>query len=303
MDFLFHRNSLVPRLTVGACALCATVFIGLQLGGGNSTWAQSARWGYYPASAVWEGQPWALLTSVFVHLEIWHIAFNLYWLWILGNALEDAIGIWKWLLFFLGAAWVSSALQLLVSGNMGIGMSGVGYALFGFGWVARRQMPEFARLLDDRTVTTFVIWLVGCAVATQLGWANIANIAHGAGLAFGAAVAAIWMLPRQKLVSTAGLSMLLALSIVPLFWCPLSSEWTGLQAERAHDKRDFATALFWYERSLARGGDESWALSNMATIYGYQSNAKAYAQTLSHLRRVDSKAATEVESDYGPPAS
>lgn len=299
MEFLFHRNSVVPRMTVVACVICAVVFLGLQLGGEAMTWEQSARWGYYSPDALWKGAPWALITSVFVHFEIWHIAFNLYWLWIFGNALEDAIGPWKWLAFFLGAAWVSSALQLLLSGDAGVGMSGVGYALFGFGWVARRKIPEFARLLDDRTIATFVIWLVGCAIATQLGWANIGNAAHGAGLLFGATVAAIWMLPARKLLGAAGLVALVALSLAPLVWCPLSSTWTSLQAFEAHQKSDYATAIGWYRRSIARGGDESWALSNLAMIYAEQGNAKGYAGALAELRKIDENAAQEIEAGYG----
>ncbi len=31
---------------------------------------------------------WALITSVFVHFALWHVAFNVYWLWVLGSQLR-----------------------------------------------------------------------------------------------------------------------------------------------------------------------------------------------------------------------
>jgi membrane associated rhomboid family serine protease len=297
MDALFHRNSIVPRFTIIACLICIVVFIGLHSGGDLESWEHLSRWGYFPAISVWTGKPWSLITSVFVHIEIWHIAFNLYWLWILGNCLEDAIGPWKWLAFFLGSAWVSSALQLWVDGDAGIGMSGVGYALFGFGWVARRKIVRFGEILDDHAVKTFVIWMVGCAIATQFGWINVANVAHGAGLLFGAAVAGVWVTKWKMPLSAVGLAALMAASFVPLVWCPLSSDWTSHQALEAQKKKDYPTALYWYQRTIDRDGDASWALTNMAAIYSFQGNTKAATETLAKLGELDGATADELESE------
>lgn len=297
MDILFHRDSIIPRFTIVACLICVVVFIGLHSGGDLQSWDHLSRWGYYRPDELWTGKPWGLITSVFVHLEIWHIAFNLYWLWILGNCLEDAIGPWKWLAFFLGAAWVSSAMQLWLDGDAGIGMSGVGYALFGYGWVARKKIPRFGEILDDYAVKTFVIWMVGCAIATQFGWVSIANVAHGAGLLFGAAVAGVWVTKWKMPLSAAGLAALVAISFVPLAWCPLSPDWTGLQASNAQDKEDYATALYWYQRTIDRGGDRTWALSNMAIIYQNQDNTKAMMDTLEKLRELDGTAAADIEKE------
>lgn len=232
LDSFFHRESGWPRLTPIACALCLLVYVGLAMQGENATWAQASRWGYYPDSVIWQGKPWSLITSVFVHFEIFHIAFNVYWLWILGNCLEEEIGPGRWLLFFLAAAWVSSSLQLLTSGAQGIGMSGVGYALFGFGWIARHRMPAFKAILDERTITVFLLWLVGCMVATAFNIMDIANAAHLAGLAFGAVVAGVFVLRWKLPLSVAGLGLLVGLAVLPLFWCPLSPDWRAIHAAR-----------------------------------------------------------------------
>ena len=290
------------RLTLAACAWCVVVFLALGLRGGDVTWAEAAPWGHLPPASVWEGKPWVLFTSAFVHIEPMHLLFNLYWLWILGNILEQKIGSLRFAVFFAIAAWISSSLQLLLEGNAGIGMSGVNYALFGFGWVARRKMPEFAAILNQQTVAIFVLWLVGCAIATHLGLANIANGAHLGGLLVGVAAASVF-LNEKRWLGALGLAALAALSFVTLRWCPASPDWNGLQAMRAHDARRYDEALAWYQKALDRGADASWAWSNIALVHLGRGDAPGYKSALARLRAVDSKAAQEIEGEYGTGAA
>jgi GlpG protein len=297
---LLSKATAAP-LTVLACLLCIVVFAALGLAGGETSWETMQKWGYFPDNVIWDGKPWALLSSVFVHLEIWHFAFNLYWLWFLGSCFEKRMGSLRWLFFFLGAAWVSAAAELLFSGNGSIGMSGVGYALFGFGWVARRKMPDFADILTDQTVQVFLVWLVLCVAMTQFGFMQIANWAHAFGLAFGASVAALFVLRWRPWVPATGLALLLFTSFVPLKWCPLSPEWTSLQAIQAEERSDYESAITWYQRSLALGQDSTWVWQNLAAIYGYQDRKSEYAKALTELRKLNKETAQEVESEYGAP--
>ena len=99
-----------------SCAGCIVVFLGLQNEPGLESWEKLQKWGCYPGSAIYDGAYWALLTSVFVHLELWHVAFNVYWLWVLGRPLEEAIGSLRFLALFVGAAIISSAAELAIIG-------------------------------------------------------------------------------------------------------------------------------------------------------------------------------------------
>ena len=177
-DIFFHRNSFLPRLTPILCLLCIASFLGLNLAGDNMTYEQSKVFGLYPPNSVWTGAPWSLLTSTFAHQQVMHLLFNVMWLWTLGNVFENEFGSLRWAVFFLVSAWVSSSLQLFSMGDAGIGMSGVGYALFGFGWVARRRFSSFAAILTRENVIIFLVWMVGCIVVTAVGAANIGNGAH-----------------------------------------------------------------------------------------------------------------------------
>ena len=41
---------------------------------------------------AWKGQPWRLVTSALPHVDLLHLAFNLYWLWAFGTTVEGVFG-------------------------------------------------------------------------------------------------------------------------------------------------------------------------------------------------------------------
>ncbi|HET6372027.1 MAG TPA: rhomboid family intramembrane serine protease, partial [Candidatus Polarisedimenticolia bacterium] len=123
-----------PILTWAVCGICALVFAASSTLGDLNTWDAVSALGYLPAARIWGGEYWALWTSVFVHFELWHIAFNLYWLWTLGRSLELTAGRASWAALFILSAGISSVAQMAVSGDTGVGASGVVYAFFGFMW-------------------------------------------------------------------------------------------------------------------------------------------------------------------------
>ncbi len=56
----------------------------------------------------------AVLTSLFLHGSVTHLAFNMLFLWIFGNNLEDRWGRFRYLLFYLGAG-VAATLAFVIS--------------------------------------------------------------------------------------------------------------------------------------------------------------------------------------------
>ena len=262
-------------------------------------------WGAPPGQEIWRGAYWALVTSVFVHLALWHLAFNLYWLWVLGGTLERSIGSLRWLSLFLGAAIVSSAAQLAVSDSSGIGLSGVIYAFFGFMWVRRRAYPVFSRVLTRQTLLLFIVWLVGCIVATALGVWDVGNAAHIAGLAFG--LAAGWALdaePNSAWPKVAVAALTVA-SLVPLFWCPWSFQWVASKGYDAHAKGDYRSAVGWYLDSQRFGQEPAWVMQNLALAYNSLGDSTAFVATMDKLRRLSPSAARSIEDEIAghPPGT
>src|SRR5687768_723465 len=46
----------------------------------------------YEGPQIREGQVWRLVTSILPHADFLHLAFNLYWLWVLGSVVEEVFG-------------------------------------------------------------------------------------------------------------------------------------------------------------------------------------------------------------------
>jgi GlpG protein len=134
---------------------------------------------------VREGEVWRLATSVLPHSDVIHLAFNLVWLWVIGTLVEEVFGHTRaFALILLLAVGSSAAEHAFFHG--GIGLSGVGYGLFGFLWVLSRRDERFRDAIDEQTVGLFVGWFFLCIVLTAAGAWNVANLAHGAGALLGA---------------------------------------------------------------------------------------------------------------------
>lgn len=75
---------------------------------------------------VAHGAWWQLLTSAFLHVEIWHIGLNMLMLWWYGPVLEQMLGRLRFLAVYLGSALTGSAFVMWLSEPMGytLGASG-----------------------------------------------------------------------------------------------------------------------------------------------------------------------------------
>ena len=88
----------------------------------------------YPQFAsVSQGDVWQLLTSMFTHVAIWHIGFNMLALWTLGPQLELAIGRTRFLAVYFISGLAGSATVLWFSTPYGqtLGASGAIFGLMG----------------------------------------------------------------------------------------------------------------------------------------------------------------------------
>jgi membrane associated rhomboid family serine protease len=207
---------------------------------------------------TFHGEPWRILSSTFLHGDIIHLVFNLYWLWIFGSMVEKTLGVFKTgclLLFFA----LTSALAEWTFLEGGIGLSGVGYGLFGFLWVLSRTDPRFYQAIDKQTTVLFVAWFFICIIATYTEVMNIANIAHAAGMLSGMACGLMFSAAKKgRLVGWfSAICFLIVVLIGSTFgrpWLNFSlrvgedSAWYGYQA--LTDKQNHE-ALTWFEEALA----------------------------------------------------
>jgi GlpG protein len=217
-------------------------------------------------SDTWKPHPWTLVTSTLLHASYMHLAFNAYWTARFGVAVESAFGALAMAGFLLLFAVCSSAPQVAVAGG-GIGLSGVGYALFGFLWTLSRFDRRYRGCLDERTTMLFVVWFVFCIVLSATGAMPIGNIAHGSGLVVGAATG--WAVAdTSRTVVARATPLFIVLSAVVLT-CTILQPWLqsprarlvelDMQANKALQDGDNARAERLLAEVVALDPKDSWA--------------------------------------------
>jgi len=119
--------------------------------------------------------PLTILTAMFLHGGPLHLAFNLLFLWIFGNNVEDALGRRRFLLFYLGCGVAAALLHVAtaaLTGTLLAPMVGASGAVAGI-------LGAYAVLLPRARVLTFVpiflravhlpaAWFIGGWFAVQL---------------------------------------------------------------------------------------------------------------------------------------
>lgn len=169
----------VPRYPVTAGVAIASILVtGLW-------WANKDVGPFFMTGEVWSKlQLWRAVTSVLPHVNFFHLAFNIYWLWVFGTLLEEVYGHLRFAGIVLLLA-VGSSLGEFMLLDGGVGLSGVGYGLFGMLWALQRYDSRFSDAIDNRTIELFVIWFFVCIALTAAKVMMVANVAHGVGAILG----------------------------------------------------------------------------------------------------------------------
>lgn len=193
-----HRPPVVTVALIGLCALGflaqLTVLGGLE----RSVW----RLGLVPAVLTGEARlhpglaaapaPLTLVTSMFLHGGLLHLAGNLLYLWVFGNNVEDRLGHLPYLLFYLAAGLAAAGLQVALEPGSRLPMVGASGAISGVLGAYLVFWPH-ARVLIFLPLLPFFLpriragWLLGFWFAMQLAGVFGAPSEVG-GVAFGAHV-------------------------------------------------------------------------------------------------------------------
>ena len=72
-----------------------------------------------------------ILTSMFMHASWWHVLGNMWFLWIFGDNIEDYLGHFKYLVFYLLSGIAASLTHILLNANSSIPTVGASGAIAG----------------------------------------------------------------------------------------------------------------------------------------------------------------------------
>jgi len=207
---LDRRPVRFPIITVCIIGANALMFL-LELKGGE---AFVIRWSLIPAKITTGRDYVTILTSMFMHGSVLHIAGNVVYLWAFGPEIEDVMGRVRYPVFYLSGGLVASLAQLVVipfSTVPNLGASGAIAAVMGaflitfphdrirtivfLGWFVTISFIPSIFLIGFWFFIQFFSEF-GAIVHKQAG--GIAYMAHIGGFVFGMASARLFESRRKK---------------------------------------------------------------------------------------------------------
>jgi rhomboid protease GluP len=184
-----------PAVTVALVGLNVLVFVVMVLSGVplmNPSPAQLLAFGADFGPLSFDGQPWRILASNYVHIGLIHIFFNMWCLWNLGRLAERILGGWTYFLTYTVCGIAGSLASLWVHPiGVGAGASGAIFGLAGALITALYlgKLPYPGQML--RGLMRSLVSFAGYNLFFGAVVPGIDNSAHIGGLVMGLAIGAL----------------------------------------------------------------------------------------------------------------
>jgi membrane associated rhomboid family serine protease len=200
-----------PAITTAIIAVNVVVFLAELVGGGGvgrggGTLIEHGA--LFGPAVTFGDEYWRLVSSGFLHSGLFHVAFNMWFIWVLGGMLEPALGRARFAVLYATALLCGSFGVLLLQPEvLTVGASGAAFGLLGAAIVEAR-----ARGID--------IWASGLGVIAVLNFVitfaipDISIGGHVGGFLGGALVALVFNeADRRRLPQIATLALCLAIAL------------------------------------------------------------------------------------------
>lgn len=125
--------------------------------------------------------PLSMITAMFIHGGLFHLFGNMLYLWVFGNNIEDFLGPFRFVLFYLVSGLGASLTHIIFNPNSQVPMIGASGAIAGV-------LGAYLILYPGARVLSLVfIWILPIPAAIILGlWfmAQVLNLGLGGGVAW-----------------------------------------------------------------------------------------------------------------------
>lgn len=166
------------------------------IGGGPSF---LENYGSLQADQFFRGMVWQPLTRLFLHSELWHIAGNLFLLWMFGSTVAERWGYKRFMWLYLGAGALGGLLQVGFAGALHL----LGWDMAIFDWTSPSLgasgavysiMAVYAFTFPNREINLIFVpltfeakWLIPIMLGLELGFPSpaVSHEAHILGLFLG----------------------------------------------------------------------------------------------------------------------
>lgn len=211
---------------------------------------------------IYSGEYWGIFTNSFTHSSIVLLILNSLGLWILGAFFERRSGWFK--LFLLGsfASISCSAIQLTLSGDPGLGMTGVNYYMLGYLTIYSMRNPNYEFPLRSLALFIGVVSPIIVILANTYFEANIGLESIVAGFVLGVLFAVI----KSKVLRGLLAAIVLVFSFGSLFYAPWNAQWNFTRAIQHHAKQEIKHAEYYYQKTLERNPSHADAQQNLLQL-------------------------------------
>jgi rhomboid protease GluP len=200
MERVMNLSSGSKAFTFGLMAVNIIVFIAMVFNGVHlmqPTIEDLLRWGANNGRYTLGGEWWRLITCMFIHIGIIHLALNLYALYTVGIYLEPMLGKTRYVAAYLCTGVYASLTSLFWHGEsvVSAGASGAVFGLYGvfLALLSTNLIPKKVRSGLLQSIGVFVLYNLVYGLK-----AGIDNAAHVGGLVSGLAVGYIYFLSLKK---------------------------------------------------------------------------------------------------------
>jgi rhomboid protease GluP len=215
LDKVMNLSSGNMYFTYAIIAINIVVFIAMGLNGAGWLLPEGTvhvLWGSNFTPLTLSGDWWRLLTNVFIHFGIIHLAMNMYCLYTVGIYLEPMLGKLKYITAYCSTGVLASLVSLWwhQEGVNSAGASGAIFGLYGL------FLALLTSKLIPQQVRQSLLQSIGIFVAYNLLYgmkSGVDNAAHIGGLISGFIVGIFYLIEIKKQQSSAGLKW-----VAPLFF-------------------------------------------------------------------------------------
>lgn len=181
----FERGmSYAPRVTLAIILACMAVFVWEVAAGALADGEAIVRAGALTREGVQAGQLWRLGTSMFLHAGAGHLIGNCLALYVLGVALEHALGAGRMLAAYVTSGIVGALASVAMGPGPSVGASGAIFGVMGAVLAMLYRYRHAWEVRDKRVGGVLAAWAL-YILAVGLITPYVDNAAHVGGLACG----------------------------------------------------------------------------------------------------------------------
>lgn len=183
---------------------CIAGFL-LQQSASSSLIDSLALWPLHEYRGVSYFEPWQLVTYAFLHGDMVHLFFNMFALYMFGQAIEQLMGTRRFVVYYLVCVITAALAQLAVQKLMGVarptvGASGGVFGLllaYGMAFPHNRLMLIFPPIPMPAWLFVTLYGLLELYLGFSSRDSNVAHFAHLGGMAGGLVLLLYWRAQRR----------------------------------------------------------------------------------------------------------